>query len=692
MPYAIYGPVRGSSTLSAPGVLDAPCAPKARAASIRPSTQTSPGCHHRAFPFEIRANFDSLVLRDECSGSRTVSRPANLAPPYPQGLIDTQWPPDVRPMTSSDRDDRIKALVLHADDLGLCQAFNQGIRAAATRGCLTSTCVRVNGTAFEQAIRETLPCIEGIGLGVHLNLTEGRTTLKRVNKASPIHSGDGTYRLSYSQLLRRARSRSVLREIERDLRDQIEIALDRCGAMDHVNSHQHAHTVPAIFDLTCRLAREYEIPFVRIPCERPYAIRRLSYHLRTWYAENVVKFLVLRSMSQLHHRFADKHGIRTNDRFVGVLYSGYMTEETLEVGLERAADRGPDVVEALLHPCRLVATRDERYWTPTLRDYVMNPARQRELSAIVDKHLHEWLQREGWHLTNYRELADVSRRTPSQKPGSSHASSADSPLLRGKAIRIVLVIDANSHYNSDLVEAFLGRRREVEIVEALVLEPAKNPHSDLPGGEIVSFLRVAERLRFRRRDLARRLARLFSRTRERGRACSARSLLGAHGVRYRQHPDEEVGVIGEILAERDADVLVVSTTPPLWQVDLEGWRGHVIQRHLGLVPAGLSWIPTFHAMKRGNRFTGSLVTTGYSGGRTRVLERLHIPVFSKDTLMHLQELAHLTSMTAMLRLLTGTDRDWRRSDSPEWIPVEEAPKPPSSEEWRDFRAAGRRVI
>ena len=46
----------------------------------------------------------------------------------------------------------IRPLVMHADDLGLCQAFNAGIREAAINGLLASTCIRVNGTAFEEAI------------------------------------------------------------------------------------------------------------------------------------------------------------------------------------------------------------------------------------------------------------------------------------------------------------------------------------------------------------------------------------------------------------------------------------------------------------------------------------------------------------------------------------------------------------
>src|SRR5688572_29448859 len=93
-----------------------------------------------------------------------------------------------------------RPLIVHADDLGLCHAFNAGIRDAATTGFLTSTSIRVNGTAFEEAIREVIPMCSSQGRGVHLNIVEGQTTRRRVPRSSLLYDTDGSYRCSFTRL------------------------------------------------------------------------------------------------------------------------------------------------------------------------------------------------------------------------------------------------------------------------------------------------------------------------------------------------------------------------------------------------------------------------------------------------------------------------------------------------------------
>ena len=66
-------------------------------------------------------------------------------------------------------------LILHADDLGLCLAVNEGIRDSYENGFLTSTSLRVNGPAFQHAIKNVLPECPDLGVGLHLNLVEGKT-------------------------------------------------------------------------------------------------------------------------------------------------------------------------------------------------------------------------------------------------------------------------------------------------------------------------------------------------------------------------------------------------------------------------------------------------------------------------------------------------------------------------------------
>src|ERR1044072_4160095 len=94
-----------------------------------------------------------------------------------------------------------RRLIINADDLGLCRPFNEGIRRAATEGWLTSTCIRTNGTAVDAAIHDVLPSIPHVGVGVHLNIVEGRTRRTDVAKASRLYRADGSYALTFAQLV-----------------------------------------------------------------------------------------------------------------------------------------------------------------------------------------------------------------------------------------------------------------------------------------------------------------------------------------------------------------------------------------------------------------------------------------------------------------------------------------------------------
>src|ERR1041384_6477412 len=182
-----------------------------------------------------------------------------------------------------------RALIVETDDLGLSRSFNAGIRVAVARGVVTSTCVLVNGAAFDEAVEEVVPDFPALGLGVHLNIVEGSTTRPAVPRGS---------------LLLGQRNRTLLAEIEADYRHQIETALARLPRVDHLNSHQHSHALPALFEMVCRLAAEYRIPFVRSLRERLVVAGSLQSHLRAWYVANLVKFAILQTFAPADARSA----------------------------------------------------------------------------------------------------------------------------------------------------------------------------------------------------------------------------------------------------------------------------------------------------------------------------------------------------------------------------------------------------
>ncbi len=320
-------------------------------------------------------------------------------------------------MTSS------RSVVFHTDDLGLSKAFNAGTRAACEGGLVTSTSLRTNGAAFDEAVDSVLAEFPSLGVGVHLNLVEGMAQ-RQLGARSRLSNTAGHYRSSFRSLAwaHITQDRRTLEEAEEDMRSQIEVVLDRGVAVDHLDSHQHTHAIPSLFRIVCSLALEYDIPFVRLPREAFYMGEGVLHRFLPWYPVNLIKHALLNHYANQDQAIADEFGVRTNNYFVGILYTGHMTSATVTNGLEAAAKEEPELVEVLLHPCLPTGDPTERFVAPYLRGYVNSPARRVELAALLDPAVQGFVRDQGWRLTNYRTEASGEQSsgrhagTPSSEP------------------------------------------------------------------------------------------------------------------------------------------------------------------------------------------------------------------------------------------------------------------------------------
>jgi len=70
-----------------------------------------------------------------------------------------------------------RRVIINADDFGLCDGVNKAVAQAHTDGVLTSATIMANMPAADEAVKiaKKLP---NLGVGVHLNLTEGRPLSK----------------------------------------------------------------------------------------------------------------------------------------------------------------------------------------------------------------------------------------------------------------------------------------------------------------------------------------------------------------------------------------------------------------------------------------------------------------------------------------------------------------------------------
>ncbi|MFH0725361.1 MAG: ChbG/HpnK family deacetylase [Pseudomonadota bacterium] len=164
-------------------------------------------------------------------------------------------------------------LVVNADDFGISQSINDGIARAHREGIVTATSLMAGGRAFDHAVAwcRSLPTLD---VGAHLTLVAEKPLLK---KKSTLTGADGRLPPSIRVLLGRLWGGRISRaDIQAEWSAQIERILASGIRVTHLDSHQHLHALPGIGRLTLNLARDYHIPFVRVPIEDRMAPRSLT--------------------------------------------------------------------------------------------------------------------------------------------------------------------------------------------------------------------------------------------------------------------------------------------------------------------------------------------------------------------------------------------------------------------------------
>ena len=207
-----------------------------------------------------------------------------------------------------------RQLIVTADDVGLDPGMTAGAIRAHREGIVTACSVVASGGAFDDAVTR-LRDVPSLAVGVHLALVEERslTGLRMPRK----------YTTFVPLYLARVIS---IAAIERELRAQIERVLGTGLRVMHLNGHQHLHLLPRIFALVARLAREYEIPYVRIVDDRGGTARSLA----------------MSALSALGRRA--RNPSFTNDRTIGVAIAGHLDD------VVPLLDHVEGVTELVTHP------------------------------------------------------------------------------------------------------------------------------------------------------------------------------------------------------------------------------------------------------------------------------------------------------------------------------------------------------
>ena len=277
-----------------------------------------------------------------------------------------------------------RLLVINADDLGLAPGINRGIVEAYESGTLSSASMLVNTSAFEEAVALTRSRAPRLGVGLHLNLVDGRP-LARVPSLTDARIG---HFHSFGELVRRVLAGRVsLADVRSECDAQLAALVGAGIRPTHLDSHRHTHALPGVLAAVVASGRAARVRVVRRPLDRPTLANPVA----------AVKMLALHAAWRVA-----LSGVTRDDRsylaraphFRGIVLQG---SNDVHARLLALLDRLPlGVTELMLHPGyddAVLGAQDP---------YRLE--RERELAALRSTTVRERLERGDVRLVTFADL------------------------------------------------------------------------------------------------------------------------------------------------------------------------------------------------------------------------------------------------------------------------------------------------
>jgi hopanoid biosynthesis associated protein HpnK len=289
-------------------------------------------------------------------------------------------------------------LIVNADDLGWTAGVNRGIAEAHRNGIVTSASLLANGQAFAEAV-ELARATPGLGVGVHLNLSDGPPTAPTEAVPSLLNDA-GEFEGGPDGLLLKIATRVLsMREVEIEWDAQISKVRKAGIEPTHLDGHKHVHMLPGLFEIALRLAKRHGIAAIRVSHEASSLRAALS--TGEGRAAVVLKQGVqargLKLLARDAREQAERAGVSTADYFCGIAQTGELTKE----GVERLLQSLPEgTTELMCHP----GYADDALRKTTTR---LQASREKELEILTDPKIRNLVASQGIRLIDYAFLAST---------------------------------------------------------------------------------------------------------------------------------------------------------------------------------------------------------------------------------------------------------------------------------------------
>jgi len=282
-----------------------------------------------------------------------------------------------------------RLLVVNADDFGLTSGVDRAILRCGADGIVTSTSVLATGPTLAGSVSGLRA--SGLGIGAHLIAVGGGAPLLSPREVPSLVDAQGRFPRSWRAFVARSGRRAIdPDDLEREFANQIDSLLGAGLTLTHLDTHQNIHLWPSVAHVVLRLARRYDIGFVRIP--RTKGRSPLAMGVRT--------------LSRRLTRRINAAALPTTGATVGLDEAGALHETALHDAIDRLGASGVDAADIVCHPGEA--------GDPELEATGWGFAWADEVAALTSPAAWEAVNAAGFRLGTY---ADVVRVASTAHPG-----------------------------------------------------------------------------------------------------------------------------------------------------------------------------------------------------------------------------------------------------------------------------------
>lgn len=282
--------------------------------------------------------------------------------------------------------DQAKLLIVNADDFGITEGATDAIIECHRAGSVTSTTLMTNMPAAAYAAQ----CARehpALGVGLHFNLTSGRPLGAAVGSSMVDRHGALLNRrdLAVRAITGRLRAGDVGVELQAQHAAMLALGL----APTHLDSHQHVHAIPGIFQVVAAFAAEHGLP-MRMPWG-------WTGHAPGKRMARIVKERVMGTTLKLLDRVRPQ-SVPVNDGLCSVFDLGVPPEHlTLEHYRTLLAPYRAGVIELMVHPAYVDAA--------LMSKTAITGTSDAEQRLLMDPGFTTMTAALGYRLATFRELA-----------------------------------------------------------------------------------------------------------------------------------------------------------------------------------------------------------------------------------------------------------------------------------------------